>query len=87
MPDGIERFCVSAQDICAATEYSWRIYRTRAVVDGLPSIDGPKTGGRACKLFRASDVLLRCRAHPRWIADFETNLLHIIKTKELSDAA
>lgn len=86
MPTGIERFCVSIEDIRAATEYMWGLYRTRALVEGLPSIDGPKTGGRARKLFRASDILLRCRNHPRWFADFEANLLNIIKNKELPNA-
>lgn len=86
MPRGIDRFCLSIEDILAATEFKWRIYRTRSIVECLPSIDGPKTGGRPCKLYRASDVLLRCRNHRRWLSDYTANLLHIIKTKEFSDA-
>lgn len=87
MPNGIERFCVSVADILAATNNEWGTYRSRRVVQGLPSLDGPKTGGRSCKLFRASDVIARCRQHSRWAAAHELNLLRMVKEKELAHAA
>lgn len=87
MPNGIERYCVSIEDIRAATNNEWGIYRSRALVSALPSIDGPKTNGRSCKLFRGSDVLARCRHHTCWTPEFEANLLQSIKQKDFYNAA
>lgn len=83
----IEHYCVSVEDIRTATGEKWGVYRIRALVSALSSIDGPKTKGRSRKLFRGSDILARCRQHARWVPEFETNLLQMIKQKEFSDAA
>lgn len=82
MPLGIEDYCVSSADVRDATGGSWGLYRIRAAVLGLPSVDGPKTNGRSLKLFRPTDILPRLRAKKSWTEAFEANLLHIIQTKE-----
>jgi len=82
MPLGIENYCVSSSDIRAATDGSWGLYRIRAAVLGLPSVDGPKTNGRSLKLFRPTDVLPRLRAKKSWTEAYEASLLHIITSKE-----
>lgn len=81
MPSGVENYCVSMSDIRAATGGSWGIYRIRSIVHGLPSIDGPKTGGRSYKLFRPSDLFPRLRSKKSWAGGYEANLIDIIRQK------
>ena len=83
----LERWCDSIDDVRAATANRWGVHRIRSVLTGLPSVDDTPHKGRAKKLFRASDVLLRCRQHARWSNDYEMNLLYIVKMKESADAA
>lgn len=82
MPLGIDSYCISSSDLRAATDGAWGLYRIRAVVRGLPSIDGPKTNGRSHKLFRPTDLLPRLRAKRQWTETFEASLLQIIQAKE-----
>lgn len=82
MPLGIDSYCISSSDLRAATNGAWGLHRVRAIVRGLPSIDGPKTSRRSYKLFRPTDLLPRLRAKPKWTVAFEASLLQIIQAKE-----
>ena len=82
MPLGIDNYCVSSSDIRDATDGLWGLYRIRAAVLGLPSVDGPRTNGLSLKLFRPTDILPRLRAKKSWSEAYEANLNNIIQSKE-----
>lgn len=85
MPTGIDTYCVSTNDICAATGEQWGLYRIRTALRDLPSFDGPKSNGRSFKLFKLSDVLPRLRAKKQWNDEYEAKLFRMISNKEFQD--
>jgi len=85
MPTGIDTYCVSTNDICAATDEEWGLYRIRTALRDLPSFDGPKSNGRSFKLFKLSDVLPRLRAKKQWNDEFEATLLDIVSEKDFQN--